>query len=101
MDLSWGGTMAVGGGYRQWTSNKEDDLLHIHTQAASIASSCKRCVIVGDLNLDVARLTDSSYSRRKFANKHMEAMSVAGFTFVSPSSPTYFSQGLYSKVGNT
>ena len=99
LDFGHCGTLAVGGVYRQWSHCEEDDLQIIHSHAISAASSFKRCAVVGDFNLDAARLGDVDYCRRRMANHHMEEMSTAGFIFAGPMSPTYFSHGRYTVSG--
>ena len=63
------------------------------------ASSYRRCILIRDYNLDIAWLNDNDYSRVKLANLHLTKLSVAGFSFIGPSSPTYFSFGRYSTPG--
>ncbi len=99
--LGSSGTLAIGGVYRQWSSDEVGDLALIHEHATLITSSYKRCILMGDFNLDSARLSDESYSRKKLASQHMKAMDAAGLSYAGPSTPTYFSHGEYNGPGET
>ena len=99
LDLGNRGCLVVGGVYCQWSACEAEDLHSIHATAAAYSSSYKRCVLVGDFNLEVARLNDPLYSKAKMARLHLDEMSAAGFSFIGPTSPTFFSYGLYSNSG--
>ncbi len=65
LDIGSTETLAIGGVYRQWSSDEEGDLAQIHENAAAMAATYKHCALIGDFNLDSSRLNDKTYSRRK------------------------------------
>ncbi len=86
----------LGGIYRQWAvSDEASELAAFHARCASIASNASKVFIVGDFNLDMARLGDPSYCRSSLLATNCEAMDSLGLTYIGPSSPTYFSYGKY------
>ena len=85
----------VGGVYRRWNANEEEDLTAIHSRAEEMAAKSKLVAVMGDFNLDMKRMDDASYSRSRLLSCHREEMEGAGYHFRGPWAPTYFSHGKY------
>ncbi len=92
-----GGTIAIGAFYRQWSAREEEDLVELCDQILEISGEVGRVVIMGDLNLDLARMGDTGYYRRRLLRLllgciEQNELCVANFQDMSP---TYFSHGTF------
>ena len=85
----------IGGVYRRWNANEEEDLIAIHSRAEEMAAKSKLVAMLGDFNLDMNRSDDTTYFRSSFLARHLEEMESAGYSFRGPWAPTYFSHGKY------
>ncbi len=61
----------------------------VHTHAASVASTYKRALIMGDVNLDMMRRHDRQYYRYKLM-EDLQVLENVGFRFAGPESPTFY-----------
>ncbi len=84
----------VVGLYRQWSDCEPVELFSFHSRCASLKHD--RVLIIGDANLDTARIHDPTYTRRSLLLEHLRVMEEElGLLYVGPYSPTYFSFGTY------
>ncbi len=81
--------------YRQWGEKEAEELAVVHAHAASVASTYKRALIMGDANLDVMRRHDRQYYRHKLLEEHLQSLESVGFRFAGPESPTFYSHGRF------
>ncbi len=92
-----GGTIALGAFYRQWTALEEEELVQFCDQIAEFTGEFGRVVILGDANLDLARIGDPGYYRRRLLRLLLDCieqndLSIANFQDMSP---TYYSHGTF------
>lgn len=89
--------VVIGAVYRPWGSmaTQKEDLIAFHSQAAAVAESHARILILGDFNLDTRRKQDSAYSYRRMTVDHLSSMDMAGFVYVGPYTTTYRSYGRF------
>ncbi len=87
--------LTVAGVYRQWHNDERLALENFYTNCLD-ALKFSRILVLGDFNLDVARINDASYSRAAMATDLAETMESLGYFFAGPNSPTYFSHGSYN-----
>ncbi len=92
-------TLAVGGIYRQWGSNEQQELAAIHQHVAMVTSAHKWAIVAGDFNLDYERKEDTAYYRHNMISTHLSYMEGMGFKYMSPHTATYNSHGLYRSGG--
>ena len=87
------GPLVIGAVYRQWKGHAQEleDLATFHRHASAVAADCKRAVILGDFNLDMASKSDASYYRSRLLRDHLEKMEDLGYSFLGPDTPTYCS----------
>jgi endonuclease/exonuclease/phosphatase (EEP) superfamily protein YafD len=93
--------MLVGAVYRVWSD--------IATERANISALIDQlemanvtkgdCLLLGDLNLDVARFNDINYNRRPLLHTWTEGYRSAGFS-LSHTAATWRSHGLFSDSAN-
>ena len=84
--------------YRQWNGQaEEDDLLRLDESLREFSSSFERVVILGDMNLDLARINDHAYYRRRLLQLHTECLRECGLNVANEldMSPTYVSHGTF------
>ncbi len=89
------GPLVIGAIYRQWKGHTQEleDLTTFHRHASAVAADYKRAVILGDVNLDMARKSDAGYYRFRMLKDHLEKMEDLGYSFLGPDTPTYCSYG--------
>ncbi len=92
-----GGALAVGSIYRQWTDSEEMELTQLCDQMTTITEEYGRVVIMGDFNLDVARVGDPSYYRRRLLGLLMGCLELNELILANLQdlSPTYHSHGTF------
>ncbi len=98
------GSIAICSLYRQWTGNEEEeDLNKIDDAIRTIAAEYDRLLILGDVNLDAARMGDNSYYRRKLLNLHMECIRECGLELANEldPQPTFYSYGTFEDNSGT
>ena len=95
------GPLVVAGTYRQWSNNEVEDLAIMHKHAMDVAGSYGRAILLGDLNLDMGKRHDMSYYRHSLLQDHLAALEGMGFCFKGPSTPTFFSHGIFSNSDGT
>jgi len=92
-------TLLVGGIYRQWSGPCEEaDLEMLINQCKRATTSHKKTVVMGDLNLDLHRHGDRSYSRRAKLARWLNGMEEAGLEH-QETRPTWSSHGSFSGCG--
>ncbi len=93
------GVVVVGSIYRQWSVplEEEEDLIKLGESISVLSAKYERLVIIGDMNLNLAKLNDASYYRRRLLRLHMENISSNGFHIANEldMSPTYYSHGIF------
>ncbi len=87
--------LTIAGVYRQWQDNERLAIENFYSNCLD-ALKFSRILVLGDFNLDVNRVNDSSYSRAAMAANLEESMESMGYFFAGPHSPTYFSHGSYN-----
>ena len=89
--------LVVGGVYRPWVGLAAErvQLDCLLSQAATISSTHKRIILLGDFNLDPTRLNNSDYGRAALARTLTDSLANAGY-FLHPTSPTWYSHGQYN-----
>ncbi len=87
--------LTIAGIYRQWQCDEQMAMENFYSNCAD-ALKFSRIMILGDFNLDVTRINDSSYSRAAMTANLEENMESMGYFFAGPNSPTYFSHGSYN-----
>ncbi len=99
------GRIAISSIYRQWTGSEEEEDLHrIHDTIKAVTNEYDRLLIIGDMNLDVARIGDNSYYRRKLLDLHLGCLEECGLELANEldMSPTFVSHGTFeNKDGST
>ncbi len=98
------GLIAISSVYRQWTGSEEEGDLHrIDDAIRNAANEYDRLLIIGDMNLDVARLKDTSYYRRKLLDTHMECLEECGLSLANEldMSPTFTSYGTFENTNGS
>ncbi len=70
--------------YRQLGDREREELATLHEHAATISSTYTRAAILGDLNLDVTRMEDSSYYRLPMLRDHLTELENLRFHFIGP-----------------
>ena len=92
------GPLVIGAVYRQWRGHTQEreDLAVLHGHASAVAAAYKHAVVLGDVNLDMARVSDASYYRSRMLGDHLERMEDLGFSFLGPDTPTYCSHGHFN-----
>ncbi len=98
-----GGALAVGSIYRQWTDSEEMELTQLCDQMTTITEEYGRVVIMGDFNLDVARVEDPSYYRRRLLSLLMGCLERCEISLANLQnmSPTYYSHGTFDDGSGT
>ncbi len=66
------GPLVVAAVYRQWGAQEEEELCRLHDSFREHSSTFGRLVVMGDLNLDLNRIGDPTYYRRRLLRLHME-----------------------------
>ncbi len=87
--------LTIAGIYRQWHDDERLALENFYSNCSD-ALKFSRILVLGDFNLDIDRINDSSYSRAAMAADLAERMESLGYFFAGPNSPTYFSYGSYN-----
>ncbi len=88
-----GGVIATGSIYRQWTDWEEEDLVQLCDQMTEVSGEFSRVLIMGDANLDMARIGDTCYYRRRLLRCLDEnELSLANLQDMTP---TYYSHGTF------
>ncbi len=92
-----GCTFAIGSIYRQWTALEEEELVQLCDQITEIAGEYDRVLIMGDVNLDVARMEDSGYYRRRLLKILLGCLdrNELSLANLQDMSPTYHSHGTF------
>ncbi len=93
-----GGPIVVASIYRQWSgAMEEEDLQMLHESFREISSTFNRVLILGDMNLDLARFDDTNYYRRRLLKLHQDCLDECGLNIANEldMSPTFFSHGLF------
>ncbi len=98
-----GGAIAVGAIYRQWTAQEEEELVLLCDHIAEIADKFSRVLILGDFNLDVARVGDPCYYRRRLLGLLMDCLEHCELSLANLQnmSPTYYSHGTFDDGNGT
>ena len=96
-----GTPIVIGAVYRPFRTIplEREDLKSFHECAESVAASHARVLVIGDFNLNTKRINDPDYDRRKMTEAHLAAMDAAGFNFLGPFEPTFFSHGRFGPEG--
>ena len=97
LKLPQGGSLVIGGVYRQWLDAAADQREHLDTVCAQVLAAsevAKSLVFLGDFNLDQHRPDDATYRYRSLLGVLNEGMTAAGLDYV-PTPPTWRSNGLY------
>jgi endonuclease/exonuclease/phosphatase (EEP) superfamily protein YafD len=101
------GALLVGGLYRQWRDGQESglkmerDQLHILVgQLERATEDNKSVILMGDMNLNSARLGDPSYGRRGLLTEFVDATMAAGLEYL-PTPPTWRSYGCHALADGT
>ncbi len=91
------GPLALASIYRQWGGVEEDELLLLHDSIREFTSKFNRTLILGDWNLDLSRIGDSGFYRRKLLKAHMDCLEECGLSpaNVLDMSPTFYSHGVF------
>ena len=94
--LPRGGSLVIGGVYRQWLDlpDQREHLDVICAQAVAASKVAKSVIVLGDFNLDQHRPDDTSYRYRSMLGILNEEMAAAGLEY-APTSPTWRSDRLY------
>ncbi len=90
--------------YRQWSgSAEEDDLLRLHESIREFVSSFQRVLVLGDLNLDLARSDDHAYYRRRLLKLHTDCLQECGLNVANEldMSPTFYSHSSFNDGSGT
>ncbi len=87
--------MTIAGVYRQWRDDERLAMENFYSNCEDALKS-SRILVLGDFNLDVTRINDTSYSRASMVADLAERMESMGYLFAGPYSPTYFSHGSYN-----
>ncbi len=91
------GPIVVASVYRQWTgAAEEEDLQKLHESFREFTSSFDRVLVMGDMNLDLARINDPDYYRRRLLLLHLTCLEECGLTIANAGEPTYFSHGSFN-----
>ncbi len=94
-----GGPIVVASIYRQWSGAvEEEDLQMLHESIREFSSAFNRVLVLGDMNLDLAKLGDPHYYRRRLLKLHHECLEECGLNVANEldMSPTFFSHGTFS-----
>ncbi len=89
------GSWTLAAVYRQWSGSEAADLDLLCANVKNFYMSSPRIVLIGDLNFDVARMTDPTYYRRPLMLKFMAVMEELGFRLENDLTPTYRSHGAF------
>ncbi len=82
--------------YRQWTRTESEDFVQLCHHIREFSSSSPRVVLLGDLNLDVARRDDAGYYRRHMLGMFFSLLSELGFVLHNDlNTPTFKSHGSF------
>ncbi len=92
-----GGAIAVGSIYRQWTALEEEELTQLCDQFAKFTEEFSRILIMGDFNLDLARVGDTGYYRRRLLRLLLDCVEQNDLNIANLQnmSPTYYSHGTF------
>ncbi len=92
---SGSGSWTLAACYRQWTKTEAEDF-HLLCDHIREFSSSSRVLLMGDLNLDVARKDDEKYYRRNMLTALLSLLEELGFVLENDlASPTYKSHGCF------
>ena len=94
-----GGTIVIGSIYRQWTALEEEELIQLCKQIAKMAEDYSRVLIMGDANLDVSRVGDTRYYRRRLLKLLLGCLEQSDLLLANLQnlSPTYYSHGIFTE----
>ncbi len=98
------GPLVVASIYRQWSgSAEEEDLLKLDDSIREYSSSYDQVLVLGDMNLDIARINDPSYYRRRLLKLHLNCLEECGFQIANwlDMSPTFHSHGTFDDGSGT
>ena len=100
--LPKGGSLVVGGVYRQWLDYpvQREHLNIICTQVLAASEGAKSIIVLGDFNLDQHRPDDATYRYRSLLRILNERMTAAGLDY-APTPPTWRSNALYEGCHRT
>ncbi len=94
-----GGPIAVASIYRQWGGAvEEEDLQLLHESIREFSSTFNRVLILGDMNLDLARFDDPNYYRRRLLKLHRDCLEECGLSVANELDmrPTFYSHGTFN-----
>ena len=97
------GGVVVAAVYRQWSGREEEDLEELDEAIRDMSSKYERIIVMGDLNLNLARRGDPAYYRHRLLKLHLECLEESGLIIANEMdmSPTFFSHGRFEdKAGN-
>ncbi len=92
------GPLAIGSIYRQWSGpQEEEDLGKIDDAIRVTSEEYDRMVVIGDMNLDLARSADPNYYRRRLLRLHLQCLKECGLEVANEldMSHTFVSYGTF------
>ncbi len=97
------GGVVVAAVYRQWSDQEEGDLEALDEAIRDLSAKHERVIILGDMNLNLARANDATYYRHRLLRLHMKCLEENGFTIANEldMSPTYYSHGRFADEDGT
>ncbi len=92
-----GGTIAIGSIYRQWTALEEEELAQLCEQITEFSGLFSRILVMGDANLDMAKMGDDGYYRRRLLNRLLDCLEQNELILANlqDMTPTYYSYGTF------
>lgn len=73
------GPIVIASIYRQWSGAAEEEDLHKMDESIwELSPAYERLLIMGDMNLDLARINDNSYYRRRLLKLHLACLEECG-----------------------
>ncbi len=91
------GSVVVAAIYRQWTGREDLDLEELDEAMREMSSKYERVVVMGDMNLDLAKKEDPAYYRHRLLKLHLGCLEETGLHVANEQdmSPTFFSHGKF------